>query len=380
MSPGDVMIIPIFIMHRGCPHRCVYCNQRKTAGDYPGRMTREAFREEVHRWLGYARYKTDPVEIAFYGGNFTGMDPGDQEEFLKFAGEFIGQGLVRCIRVSTRPDAIGEDSLALLLQYYVGTVEIGAQSMCDEVLERSLRGHGAADVVRAVGMLKDCGMKVGLHLMIGLPGDSPERFALSIDRTIALGPDMVRLHPTIVLQDTALAEAYLKGEYRPLSMNGAVTACKFALRRFERAGIPVIRIGLQTTGELEKAGSILAGPFHPAFRSLVEESIFFDMASSLIGDAVAQGGQVAFALSPKDVSAFRGQKNTNVQSLRRTFALASLSVSIDPSQERGVLVMTAGGKRWRVDRREAREEDILALWEGAGGKGPWQAFLKGTKV
>ena len=363
------MIIPLFIMHRGCPHRCVYCNQRKTAGDHPDRMTEEALREEVQRWLGYARRKPEPVQIAFYGGNFTGMDPNDQEELLRFAGEFLDQGLVQGIRVSTRPDAIGEASLALLVKYRVGTVEIGAQSLSDEVLSCSLRGHGAADVVRAVGMLKDCGMKVGLHLMVGLPGDSPERFALTIDRTVALGPDMVRLHPTIVLQDTALAEAYLQGEYRPLSMNGAVTACKFALRRFERAGIPVIRIGLQTTDELEKAGSILAGPFHPAFRSLVEESIFFDMASSMIENAVAQGGQVTFSLSPKDVSAFRGQKNTNVQGLRRSFALASLSVCVEPAQERGVLVMTAGGRRWRMDRREVREKNILAWWEEAGSRG-----------
>ena len=358
------MIIPIFIMHRGCQNRCVYCNQHKTAGGYAGRMSWEAFHEEVHRWLNYPRRKSDPVEIAFYGGNFTGMEPGDQEDLLRFAHEFIDRGLVRGIRVSTRPDALGEEALALLLRYGVGTIEIGVQSLSDEVLERSQRGHSVADVVRAVEMLKNYGIRAGLHLMVGLPGDSPERFAHTIERTVALAPDMVRLHPTLVLQDTALAEAYLKGEYRPLSMDGAVAACKLALIRFERAGIAVIRVGLQTTGELEKAGSILAGPFHPAFRSLVEASIFFDMASSLIGNAAARGGQVTFFLSPKDIADFRGPQKANIHGLNRTFSLASLSVLAERAQERGTLVMMTGGRRWRMDRREARQENIPAWWEG----------------
>ncbi|MBN1613195.1 MAG: radical SAM protein [Deltaproteobacteria bacterium] len=362
------MIIPIFIMNRGCPNRCVYCNQCRTAGDYPGRMARDAFREEVHRWLNYARRKSDPVEIAFYGGNFTGMDPGDQEELLGMACEFVDQGAVRGIRVSTRPDALGEEALALLLRYGVGTVEVGAQSLDDDILERSLRGHTAADVVRTVAVLKSHGIRTGLHLMVGLPGDSPERFAFTVDRTVTLHPDMVRLHPTLVLQDTILAQAYLRGEYRPLGMKGAVAACKFALMRFERAGIPVIRMGLQTTGELEKAGSILAGPFHPAFRSLVEASIFFDMASFLIEEASAGGGEVTFFLAPKDVSAFRGQRNANVQCLRRAYALASLSILAEPAQERGSVVMTADGRRWRLDRRAVRERDIPAWWEKEEGR------------
>lgn len=346
-------IIPIFVIHQGCPHRCIYCNEEKAVGDHPPRITEAVFRETVYSYLRNSRERDEPAEIAFYGGNFTGMDREYQRELLEMAGVFIRQGLVRSVRVSTRPDCLDEECLDFLQEFSVKTVEIGAQSLADEVLRLSWRGHSSDDVRRAVGLLKRRGIKTGMHLMVGLPGDSTEGFAFTVNETIALRPDMVRIHPTLVLQDTGLAEAFYRGNYRPLSMPEAVAACKSALGEFTAAGIPVIRLGLQTTPELEKAGSIVAGPFHPAFRSLVEEAIFFDMASSLLSGMEVRGREITFFISPRDISDFRGQKNRNIEAIKGLFALSNIFLSVDPRQPTGVLaILDLESKKWQLTREE----------------------------
>ncbi|MDI6776127.1 MAG: radical SAM protein [Syntrophales bacterium] len=339
------LIIPVFATYQGCPHRCIFCDQEKTAGQYPERITREVFEETVLAYLHNTKRKADRIQIAFYGGNFTGMEEDYQLELLGFAHSFIRRGMVDTVRISTRPDYIAERNLDMLERLGVTTVEIGAQSMDDEVLNISRRGHSSADVGGAVKMLKKRGFETGIHLMVGLPGDSRERFAYTVDKTIALRPDMVRIHPTLVFQGTALAKAFQEGSYVPLSMSDAIAACKFALRRFAGARIPVIRLGLQVTPEMVTEGSIIAGPFHPAFRSLVEEAIFFDMASSMLSSGLAKNGEVTFSLSPKDVSSFRGQKNRNIQRLKDFFGLAGILMSVDHAQKRGSLAMTVNGKK-----------------------------------
>lgn len=339
------MIIPFFIVYQGCPNRCIYCNVHKTAGNFSGRITEDNFRKTVHEYLSHPKRKRDGAEIAFYGGNFTGMTKDYQAELLGFAGPFIEKGLVHGVRISTRPDTIDEEALDLMKQFGVTTVEIGAQSMVDEVLYLSNRGHGAADVSAAMEVLKERGFKTGIHLMAGLPGDSQSGFEYTIERTIALKPDMVRIHPTIVLEDTGLADLFLNGTYNPLSMPEAIDMCKYALRRFREANILVIRVGLQTTREMEMTGSVIAGPYHPAFRSLVEESIFLDMASAMLADRKMSEQEVIFSLAPKDISFFLGHKNQNMHTLKELFGLTAIDVSADPLQERGTLaIIVAGGK------------------------------------
>jgi hypothetical protein len=156
---------------------------------------------------------------------------------------------------------------------------------------------------------------------------------------------MVRIHPTVVLGDTALAELFLNGTYHPLSMAEAIDMCKYALRRFAEANIAVIRVGLQTTREMEMTGSIIAGPYHPAFRSLVEESMFFDMAAAMLADGQMGKREVIFSLSPRDVSCFLGHRNKNMHTLKELFDLTKIDVSVDPVQERGTLAMIADGKK-----------------------------------
>ena len=337
------MIIPFFIPNGGCPHRCIFCNPERTAGPQPARISAGHFEERVRSHLRSARTKPGDVQIAFYGGNFTGLARTEQIRLLERAGKFIASGEVHSIRISTRPDHIDAERLALLKAYGVRTVEIGAQSMVDGILQAAERGHSAADVERAVGLIQREDFHAGVHLMAGLPGERRGDFEYSVERVIALQPDMVRIHPTLVLAGTPLAARYREGNYEPLALPEAVAWCRYALRRFAEAGIPVIRVGLQSTPEMEKEGSILAGPYHPAFRSIVESSLFLDMAASLLATHPVRGRQIVLTSAPADESRLRGQKNENVVSLKRRFGLADLAIAADPGQEKGTLRIVVRG-------------------------------------
>ena len=340
------LIIPLFLLHQGCPHRCIFCDERKAVGGRQPAITREYLQETVSACLKNGRPKAGgPVQIAFYGGNFTGIEKARQRELLEMAGLFVREGLVDGIRISTRPDYIDAQGLDFLREFHVHTVEIGAQSLADAVLLRSRRGHTADDVRQALALLKGRGFETGLHLMVGLPGDSPENFAATVREAVALRPHLVRLHPTLVFSGTGLEEAWERGDYRPLSMVEAVAACKYALGEFVRAGIPVIRLGLQTTPEMEKPGSVVAGPYHPSFRCLVEEAVFMEKVRRLLAAQDSAGREVTFFLSPRDVSTFRGRNNRNIKAIKEQYALADLKLSVDPDQPRGRLGMAITGNR-----------------------------------
>jgi histone acetyltransferase (RNA polymerase elongator complex component) len=355
------MIIPLFIMNRGCPHFCLFCNERLTAGDRPDRIEATVFNETVRAYLGGNRKRNSPVQVAFYGGTFTGMPREEQRRLLELAAPFIGERKVDGIRISTRPDEIDPEDLDFLKAFGVTTVEVGAQSLDDTVLLRSGRSHTAADTFRALILLREKDFETGIHLMAGLPGDSPERFAQTIEKAIALRPDMVRIHPTLVLRDTPLAEAFREGRYIPLTLDEAVGQCKNALKKLTAAGIPVIRLGLQTTRELEEPGAVVAGPFHPAFRSLVEASIYLEMASSLAASAGwtsgpappspagARGKILAFTLSPNDVSNFHGPRRENIAALMERFRPADIRLDVDPTLPRRILILAAGNRRLKTD-------------------------------
>jgi len=321
-------------MHKGCPHRCIFCNIHKTIGTHPDKITEDMIGETITEYLASVKGTPARVQIAFYGGNFTGMDQDKQIELLEYTKPFIKKGLVDSIRISTRPDCITPEGLDILKAFHVATIEIGAQSMTDDVLSLAKRGHKAGDVTNAMQMLTDWGFETGIHLMAGLPGDTPLLFDNTVEQIIALRPDMVRIHPTIVFSDTELGRLYQSGNYIPMSLNEATDVCKIALKKFTEARIPVIRLGLQTTKEMEMPGTIVAGPYHPAFRSIVEESLYFDLASSLLVTKHPQNKTVSFTLSPKAVSSFRGQKNMNLQKLKQRFGMAEIQLISDPRQQR----------------------------------------------
>ena len=340
-SHSSPLIIPLFIMNSGCPHRCIFCNQKITAGNFPLKITKDYFDAEVDSYLAWNKDKSRDVEIAFYGGSFTGVDPAYQDELLSWAYSFIQKELVNSIRISTRPDLISEEKLPLLKKYQVNTVEIGAQSFVDDVLQLAQRGHDSTSIVKAMTILKENGFKTGLHLMAGLPKDTKEGFIYSLDETIKLKPDTVRIHPVIVFKDTTLAKEFREGRYNPLELSDAVELCRIAWEKLSIEGIRVIRMGVQSTPEMEKAGAILAGPVHQSFGSLVLSAVFYNHTIKLLKNISRDAKDLHFKLSKRDMPNFRGLNNANIKAIKKLYPRANLIVESISEQPRGMISIAA---------------------------------------
>lgn len=336
-TAGSPLIIPIFVMNSGCPHRCIFCNQKITSGNYPQEINQEYFENEVDSYLGWNNDKSRPVEIAFYGGSFTGIDERYQENLLSWAQPYIQKGLVRSLRVSTRPDYINPGILARLKKYNVATVEIGTQSFIDDVLQFARRGHNATDTVNAVTLLKEGDFQTSLHLMAGLPHDTKAGFVYSLEKTIELKPDMVRIHPVVVFSGTALATEFTRGNYQPLQLPEAVSLCALAWEKLSAAGIRVIRSGLQWTKEMETDGAVLAGPLHPAFGSLVLAAVYYDRTRKLLERLPTETREIRFQLHNQDVSSFRGWQSGNISAIKKLYPQATIKVITAPEQKRGLI-------------------------------------------
>ena len=275
-----------------------------------------------------ARQKNREKQVAFYGGSFTAMEGSDQILYLQEVQPFMSSGQIDSIRVSTRPDALDKKSLEVLTSYGVKTVEIGAQSMDDRVLFLSGRGHAAEDTVSAVCRLMDYGLEVGVQLMIGLPGDTFQLFLHTLNQIIELRPHFVRIHPTLVLKGAPLESLWRAQRYSPLSLEESIRWLKVGLIKLERASIPVARLGLQPTEELRD--DVLAGPYHPAFRQLVESAIAFDLVAQLLKPCSENEG-VLLLCHPRETSNLRGQRNENIRCLKERFGLGE--VRVEPSEQ-----------------------------------------------
>ncbi|MGD0917672.1 MAG: radical SAM protein [Thermodesulfobacteriota bacterium] len=327
------LIIPIFLPYAGCHDRCLFCNQKAAAEGLPSPSS-------IRRLIETSLVKLPldcqgrEKQVAFYGGSFTALKREQQVYYLKEVQPFLASGLVNSVRISTRPDALDEGVLHLLREYGAKTVEIGTQSMIDEVLSLSNRGHSAEDTISAVSRLRGLGFETGLQLMIGLPGDSFVHFLRTLDRIIDLRPDFVRIHPTLVLKGAPLEILWRAGRYSPLSLEEAIEWLKKGLLKLEKASIPVGRVGLQPTKELER--DLLAGPFHPALHHLIDSEIFFDMATSLLQTS-QKDGRALFSCHPKEVSTLRGQRNENISKLKDQFKLNEILVEGRQKLPRGYL-------------------------------------------
>lgn len=266
--------IPIFVPHKGCPNDCVFCNQRKITGIVE-EMTVARAKETIEEFLSEKR---DDVfyEIAFFGGSFTAISRERRRELLEMAYSYILSEDVESIRISTRPDAIDHMILDELKQYGVQVIELGVQSLDDSVLKHSNRGHDAKVVYESVKLIQEYGFQLGLQMMIGLPSDSPETVWFTATEFVKLKPDMVRIYPTLVVEETQLQKWMAEGTYRPLSLEEAVEQAKRCKVLFAYHDIPVIRMGLQATKEIQEGVAVLGGPFHPAFGELVYSAIYQD--------------------------------------------------------------------------------------------------------
>lgn len=322
-------VVPVFVPHLGCPHACVFCNQRRISGE---ELPADA--AAVRDALNAAAALPDPGQrrqLAFYGGSFTAIPEETQLELLEAAQKGIRQGTIRSVRLSTRPDAIDGAVLARLRRYGVETVELGAQSMDDEVLRLSGRGHTAEDVRKAAWAVKDAGFQLVLQMMTGLPGDTPQKSLDTARQLIALGPDAVRIYPTVIVRDTALYELWRQGKYREHTVEDAVSLCARLLPLFASAGIPVIRLGLNPTEELS-GGAAVAGAYHPAFGELVRSRILRDRAEELL-QGVRPGSSVTLGVPPRLLSQALGQKRGNIRALTEKYQLSALRIVPDASLE-----------------------------------------------
>jgi len=312
-------IIPVFLPHAGCPHQCIFCDQTAITGQKKGIPSPGDLRRVVDAFLKHKTQERKAPQLAFYGGNFLGLETGDMISLLQLADDLNKAGKIDSIRFSTRPDTVTRSALALISKYPVKTIEIGVQTMDDAVLKKANRGHTAADIEKALKRLQEESYEIGVQLMVGLPGDSEEIALLSGDRIAALSPDFVRIYPTLVMENSRLAAAYRKGTYSPLSLEKAVTLVKKLYLVFQKRNIGVIRMGLQATEDLDKCAGVLAGPYHPSFGHLVHSEIFLDKAMEKIVPGVPGGKTLSIRVHPRSVSKMRGLNNFNIQRLEEQF-------------------------------------------------------------
>ncbi len=312
------LIVPIFIPNQGCPHRCVFCDQEKITSQ----PARPMDGQRVRDLLDQARRSTlfcakKHREIAFYGGTFASLPEKTIEELLGVAAPYLREGIFHSVRVSTRPDSLDEKKAALLKSLGVSTVELGTQSMDDEVLRKTRRGHTALDTERTVDLLKQHAFRVGLQLMPGLPGDSAERLSATVQKVIRMKPDMVRLYPVVVIRGTELAQWLESGTYRALALEEAVRICAESCLRLEEAGIPVIRIGLMASASLREKGQVLGGPWHEGFGHLVRSEIYQNKIEAFLpGPGEAKG--ISIRIPSKDIALLRGHRNEGIRRIEKT--------------------------------------------------------------
>jgi histone acetyltransferase (RNA polymerase elongator complex component) len=333
-------VIPIFIAHQGCPHQCLFCNQRSITGAPEGMVGAHAVEETIRTQLAWPRRHPEaPVQVAFYGGSFTGLPMERQRELLGAAQPFLAAGQVKELRLSTRPDYVTPEIAGFLREHGVGIVELGAQSLDDRVLAASDRGHTVAQVRAAVACLKDADIRVGLQLMLGLPGDSTATALASARQAAALGPDLVRLYPCLVISGSPLAELYRQGQYQPLSLPRAVALAGRLWRIFAAHRISVVRMGLQPSSSLEK--TVLAGPYHPAFGELVLSRLFFNSVRAELSARPLQHAH-RLCLAKADESIYRGKGNANVKRLAALGLLDGVETVFSASQLRQSVVLISG--------------------------------------
>lgn len=299
--------ISIFVPHIGCPNMCSFCNQRHITGKNTAPKKQDVF-DAVKIAIASPKYNPKTTEIAFFGGSFTAINRNYMLRLLKAAYHFVENGTVSGIRISTRPDAIDDESLILLKEYGVTSIELGAQSLNDNVLLLNNRGHSAIDVVNASKLIKKHGFSLGLQMMTGLYGDCDEYAIDTAKKIISLKPDTVRIYPTIVLKNTDLAALCIDNKYKPQTLEQAVELCAELLLMFDTAKIKVIRLGLHSI----ENDSYIDGPWHPAFSELCYSKIYFKNAKKLL----KQKGSYILFVNSSAISKMIGQRRENIDELK----------------------------------------------------------------
>ena len=335
-------VIPIFVPHLGCPNDCILCNQKSISGQTK-MLTEEDMINQIEYYLESFKDKDAKKEIAFYGGSFTGIDIETQEKFLKIAKSYIDAGKVDSIRISTRPDYIDKKILKMLKKYKVKTIELGVQSAVDYILQRSNRGNTFKDVKKASRLIRWNGFVLGHQMMVGLPESTELDEINTAKKLIKLKPKIVRIYPVLVIKNTKLEKEYLEGKYKPLTIVQAVERCKDIVYLFNKKNIQVIRVGLQTTDEIcspeSESSDVVAGPYHPAFRQLVESSLWYDSILDKIKKLNDKVKIAQIIANPADVNNIIGHKKENIIKLKETYNL-DVQIVQDENMKKGTIKIT----------------------------------------
>lgn len=300
-------IIPIFLPELGCPKQCVFCNQKYISGQQHVPDQQEVI-ATIERNLSTMQHEKH-IELAFFGGSFTALSMTIQENFLKIAKPYLERKQIQNIRISTRPDAISEEILDMLKHYGVSIIELGVQSMDDEVLRQSGRGYHAHVVRTAATSINAKGFTLGMQMMIGLPGDSQEKSIMTAHEIVQMGAKGARIYPVLVFRDTDLALMFQQGKYEPLSIARAIILAADICEIFENAGIQIYKIGLHPSDFLHN-GDLISGPWIPDFRQHVQSEVWRRRFLKAMKNH--QYPLTEFRVHPSDLNAAIGPKRSNL--------------------------------------------------------------------
>ena len=331
-------IIPIFVPHLGCPNDCVFCNQKSISGQ-KNNITKEEVKKTVDYCLKNFSDGNVEKEIAFFGGSFTGIDEKIQNDLLEVANEYIKMGKIDSIRISTRPDYIDKQILKRLKKYNVKTIELGVQTSNNYILKRCKRGHTFEDVKKASKLIRKHGFVLGHQMMVGLP-DSTKLDELNTAKDLAkLKPKIMRIYPVLIIKNTELQRMYERGEYEPLTIEQAVERSKELYYYFNKKKINVIRIGLQNTDIIsdpkQEKSDVVAGPYHPAFRQLVEDAIWYDNILEKIKKYNVKVKEAEIKINPENINNVVGHKKENLRKLKEIYdvdLLINTALTVKPGK------------------------------------------------
>lgn len=339
-------VIPVFIPHLGCPNDCSFCNQKSISGKTK-MPTKEEVINIIEENLKNIKDEEANKEIAFFGGSFTGIDIEKQQEYLEIANEYIKSKKVNGIRLSTRPDYINKDILKMLKKYNVKTIELGVQSTNNYILKRCDRGHTFEDVKVASKLIRKYRFNLGHQMMVGLPESTKLDELRTAKDLIKLKPKMVRIYPVLVIKGTKLEKELQNEEYKPLTVSQAVERCKELLYLFNKKNIQVIRVGLQNTDEItdpkNKDSEVVAGPYHPAFGQLVDDSMWYDSISDKIKKINMKVKEVKIKVNFVDMNNAIGHKKSNIKRLKEMYdvdIVVEADNNIKPGNSELVIVQT----------------------------------------
>ncbi len=317
--------IPIFIPHMGCPNMCVFCNQRSISGKMSFDISK--VKNEIDEALATTK-NDDEIEIAFFGGSFTGIDRELMISLLSLAKEYIDCGRVSSIRLSTRPDYIDDEILDILASYSVKTIELGLQSMDDSVLEKTKRGHTSLCAEKACKMIKERGFSLIGQMMIGLPNSTVEKEIYTAKKICEMGADGARIYPTVVFYDTELCSMMQSGVYSPLSNDDAIERTKEALKVFVAEDVPCIRVGLQSGENLSDASLVAGGANHSAIGELSMSALYLDKICEKIDvqNFTVTPEKMTIYCPKGDISKIVGQKRKNIEKIYQKYGIKNVKV------------------------------------------------------